>query len=1196
MIDTQRRTFSCPNQKIVFLKQFLIGVIANAHVLLYGTYMPDNQTPQQPQLPRQEEAILELWKQTNAFERSIEQRKRKNTGRFVFYEGPPTANGRPGIHHVLARAFKDIILRYKTMRGFFVERRGGWDTHGLPVEIEVEKQLGLHSKKEIEQFGIAKFNQTARASIWRYKEEWERLSERMGFWIDMRRPYVTCETTYMETIWWIISTLHKKELLYQDDKIAPWCPRCETTLSSFEVAQGYSNVSDEALYVKLKRDNASDEHPTYFLVWTTTPWTLSGNVALAVHPKAEYVVIEEAETKERFILARERLPVFKKAYTEISALQGEALVGQIYIPLYRADGAPYRVVGADFVTTTDGTGIVHIAPAFGADDMAVAKKESLPVLMSVDERGLMKAEGRPWHRRFFKEANPLIRDDLLRRRLLWKSEHYEHDYPFCWRCRSPLMYYRRNAWWFRTTAVRDRMIEANKKIGWHPDYLRDGRFGEWLAENIDWNMSRERYWGTPLPLWRCTACGAVTPIESLAALDAHDPSPTTLYLARHGEASSNLERIIHPPFDTDKHQSTLTDAGIAMIEKHAERLAKERVDVILVSPLRRTRQTAELYAQRMGRVETLVREELREIDVGSFVGKKEEEYRGQFPTAESRLDVADGEGEGLRAVRRRVMGIVEYIRAFYRGKRVLIVSHGDPLWILGAALEGTDESLYAQSWYPNVGEIKKIPLHNFPYNMDGDLDLHRPYVDAITVRCSACAGEARRLPDVADVWFDSGSMPFASVHYPFENAALIDKKQLYPADYICEAVDQTRGWFYTLLAVSALLGFPAPYRTVLSLGLVIDAKGQKMSKSRGNAVDPWELFERYGADAVRWYFFTVNQPWDEKRFDERNIADAARRFFVIAANVLRYWETYASAKAAGEKPPKTAQKINAWLAAYTKATQTEVARFLDAYDIVKAARVLEEYMVEGLSHWYVRRIRSDMKTPSSPAAKEHAATFGWALREFAKMLAPFAPFFAEQCYQTVSKTAAQSVHWEDWDIMTKKELDNNTPLLSAMNTARSIVSLALEQRTKYGIKVRQPLSLLVVSLLETVPDQVRKEIESVSDLIQGEINVQAIRFEYGKNIGVQLDTILTPELKEEGILRELARHIQSLRKEKGLQPGEPVELRVAANRTLAELFRKHEDFFRREAGIKKTHLAEDASLKEIGKRVVLEGQELWFAF
>ena len=645
-------------------------------------------------LPEIEEEVLSFWKENQIFQKSIARRLnpggRKKVRNFVFFEGPPTANGLPGVHHVLARVFKDIILRYKTMRGYVVSRRAGWDTQGLPVEIGVEKELGIKNKQGIEEFGIAKFNQRAKESVWKYKEDWEKMTERIGYWLDFKNAYVTYDNNYQETLWWIFKEIDKRKLLKKSRRVAPYCPRCQTVLSSHELGQpgAYRLTKDPSVFVKLKIKKNE-----FLLVWTTTPWTLPANAAVAVNPKLTY---KKYRAENEYLWSASDLDL-----EEVDKKKGKDLVGWQYEPLYKNKG-PHKVYAASFVSAEEGTGLVHIAPAFGEDDFNLMegkiKDEDIPV--TIDDQGRVNKKDLPGFGKSAKLADKDIIADLEKRKLLYRQEIIEHEYPFCWRCSEPLLYMARSSWFIKMSKLRSDLQKENQKINWIPDYIKDGRFGNWLAEVKDWAISRDRYWGTALPIWECQKCDNVLVVGSL--------------------------------------------------------------------------------------------EELKENSISG----------------------------GL------------------------------------------------------------------PINLEGELDLHRPYVDEIKLRCSKCRGDMERVKDVADVWFDSGAMPFAQWHYPFENKEVIDSKRInqFPADYICEAVDQTRGWFYTLLAISVLLKREAPYKNVISLGLLVDKRGQKMSKSKGNAVDPWDLINNYGADALRWYFYALNQPGDVKKFNEVDVRKTLNRVLGLLYN------------------------------------------------------------------------------------------------------------------------------------------------------------------------------------------------------------------------------------------------------------------------------------------------------------------------
>ena len=1060
--------------------------------------------------PRAEEEILSFWKENGIFKKSVALRqapgKKDKSKTFVFFEGPPYANGLPGIHHVESRSFKDIILRYKTMQGFYVPRKAGWDTHGLPTEMAVEKELGINSKREIEEkIGVEKFIQAAKKNVFFYKEAWEKLTERMAYWLDLANAYVTMTNDYIESLWQVVSQISQKGLLYEDYRILPWCSRCGTSLSSHELALGYKFVKEESIYVKFPlKQKPGVKQLSSFLVWTTTPWTLPGNVALAVNPKADYVTVEtETSPGEWLILAEERLGVLAGKYKIINREKGKNLVGTAYESLYRDE--PGKVVAADFVLTEDGTGIVHIAPAFGAEDLEVGKKHSLPIFMTAGEDGKMVSPGKPWDGKFVKTADPLIVADLKERGLLYKTEFYEHDYPFCWRCETPLMYYAKNSWFFKTTAVKDKMLSENSKIDWHPGYLKDGRFGEWLKENVDWSISRERYWGTPLPVWRCETrlpdgqeCKKVKVIGSLKELDELDPHPTELIVMRHGETSINVKKSLYALSPDDDRKIHITGKGRDDVLKAARELKKEKIDVIVASPATRTKETAEILARELGLSDFETIPEFYDILIGAaFEGKQEEEFNKEFEIWEERFWKKPEGSENWRELRRRVMAGVKKLCEKYRGKKILLVGHGDPLWVMLAALEGLAEKDYKKIPYPQTGTFRKIRLHNWPYNAEGELDLHKPYVDSIKFRCD-CGSEMGRVKEVIDVWFDSGAMPFAA--QGFGSPTSKGKSDfLYPADYISEAIDQTRGWFYTLLAVSSLLGLESSYKRVLSLGLVLDEKGEKMSKSKGNVVDPVKLIEKYGADAVRWYFYTVNQPWDDKLFRERDIQDARRRFLMILWNSFVYWQTYKEVQLPiGSWTSKPKLIINKWILAKWNVILKEVTEKLEKYDIVSAARILENFVVEDISHWYIRRIRKYMKSED----KECSRVLGNILLELSKSLAPFAPFIAEGIYKGTDGKK-ESVHLEDWP-EAKKLKAGGYKLIKDMEKVREIVSKALELRQKAGIKIRQPLQKLQIT------DKLPAEF---LELVKGEVNVKEIAF----SDKFELDTKLTEDLKEEGL-------------------------------------------------------------------------------
>jgi isoleucyl-tRNA synthetase len=851
-----------------------------------------------------EEGILKFWKARKIFQKTIEQRK--GATEYVFYEGPPTANGKPGVHHVEARAFKDIFPRYKIMNGFHVSRRGGWDTHGLPVEIAVEKKLNFNNKQQIEEFGIEKFNELCKKSVFDYIQDWERLTDRIAFWVDMGDAYVTYTNEYIESVWWILKTFWERDLLFKGYKIVPYCPRCGTPLSDHEVALGYEEATDPSVFVRLP---LVDRPGTSLLVWTTTPWTLPANVAVAAGPEVEYVTVEHdlpEGGKESLIMAEALLEkIFRDEKTKVvERYKGKKLKGMKYHPLFTfmpLEKPAHYVVLGDFVTIDEGTGLVHIAPAFGADDLEVSKKYDLPVLITVGPDGGFLPQVTPWRGVFVKDADPSITADLEKRGLLFRSETYTHTYPFCWRCGTPLLYYARDSWYIRTSAFKDRLVELNRQINWVPEHIKEGRFGNWLSNNIDWSLSRERYWGTPLPVWECPDCS-------------------------HRECVGSVKEL------SEKAGRDLTN-----------------------------------------------------------------------------------------------------------------------------------------------------------------LDLHRPHVDDVTWVCSNCGGAMRRVPDLIDVWFDSGSMPVAQWHYPFENKEMFQKQ--FPADYICEAVDQTRGWFYTLHAISTMLFDKVSFKNVICLELLLDGNGQKMSKSRGNTVDPWEVINEHGADAIRWYFYTSGLPNAAPRFSSDLVGDVVRSFTLTLWNVYSFFITYANLDQWLPGIRMNTSGLNAldrWILSELNTLVHDVTNAYEAYDIPNATRPMETF-VEQLSTWYLRRSRRRFWKSESDSDKQAAySTLYTTLVTLAKLLAPAMPFLAEEIYRNLvcshDEKAPESVHLAKWPNADESQIDDS--LNREMALVMKLVSLGHNARQKANLKVRQPLAEAAFTLAR--PEE-RHAVETYADLITDELNVKKVR-------------------------------------------------------------------------------------------------------
>ncbi|MFA4936928.1 MAG: isoleucine--tRNA ligase [Patescibacteria group bacterium] len=945
--------------------------------------------------PELEQKILDFWKKNNIFQKSLE--KEAPQGRFVFFEGPPTANGKPGLHHVLARAFKDLIPRYKTMRGFQVERKAGWDTQGLPVELQVEKELKFQGKPDIEKYGVAKFNAHCREDVWKYKADWEKLTERMGYWLDLEHPYVTYENYYIESLWWILKKVYESGLLYKDYKVLPHCPRCETALSSHEVALGYKSITEPSVYIKFKvkpgQAKIKIDNDTYILSWTTTPWTLPGNVALAVGKNIEYVkarILPEAEFVDSIpnehgsgylILAKDIFEkssesalggrIFMGCALEVEEVfKGKDLVGLEYEPLFDIkplqNDKSYRVYAADFVTTTEGSGVVHAAVMYGEDDFDLGTQVGLPKYHTVSEDGHFTKDVVQWAGKFVKdkEVEAGIVEDLKKRELLFKQEMYTHDYPFCWRCSTPLLYYAKPSWFIKMSELREEMKAANEKINWYPEHIKHGRFGEWLDGAKDWAISRERYWGTPLPIWVCDKCKEIMCVGSL------------------------------------------------------EELAK---------------------------------------------------------------------------------------------------------------LASNHES--------------RIMNHEF--------DIHRPFIDEITWSCK-CGGTMKRVPEVADCWFDSGSMPFAQWGYPYLTGSSEQIANSYPADFISEAIDQTRGWFYTLLAVATLLKKSGaikeipPYKNVICLGHINDKHGQKMSKSKGNIVDPWEIFAKYGADALRFHFYTANQPGEPKNFDPQAVEEVVKRTLLILMNVLTFYELYKQDDPVPTAVSKSPNILDQWILALLQKLINEITEHLEKYEITEAGRKITEFITE-LSTWYVRRSRERFKEDGEDKNLARS-TLGFVLYKLAILLAPFTPFIAEELYRRL-QGGQESVHLDNWPTSNDLSKDQNI-LLSNMSNLRQAVELALAKRAESKIKVRQPLRLLKVTGLDLTDD--------LKKILAEEVNVLEVTTIKDDSLSCELDIKLDEELKDMGLVREFIRQVNALRKEKKLTVKDKVNLKVSAPDNIVKALQSNE--------------------------------------
>lgn len=1131
--------------------------------------------PEKISVPDREKEILKYWKEHDIFQKTLEQTKGGEP--YVFYDGPPFATGMPHYGHLLPGTTKDVIPRYQTMRGRFVRRVWGWDCHGLPIENLVEKELGFKTKKEIEEYGIAKFNAKAEESVLEFEKEWKEIIPRMGRFVDMDHPYMTMGASYTESIWWAFKTLYDKKLIEEGYKSMHICPRCETTLAASEVAQGYKDVKDISVYVQFR---LVDEPNTYFLAWTTTPWTLPGNVALAVGADIRYSKFRLPDSKNIYIVATDRLAALPGEKMIFGEVKGKDLAGKSYVPVFdyyakdkklpnRENG--WKIYAADFVTTESGTGIVHIAPAFGEDDMNLGKEKRTPFVQHVGMDGKMRPEVTDFAGRFVK---PKSDDDkerlatdiaviqyLKEHGAFFAKENITHAYPHCWRCDWPLLNYAASSWFVMVTALRERIIAANARVAWIPEHVGTGRFGKWLEGARDWAISRSRYWGAPIPVWKCNKCGNVEALGSLEELRARTTRKNRYLLMRHGEAENNVTDTVSYSLKDSYH---LTEKGKREVAEAMKFLKKAQLDYVVASPVLRTQETAKLVAEALGisadRILTDPR--IAEANTGIFNGKPIAEYRAYFADVEEKFTKRPPEGETLEEMKARLGGFLYDIDGAYEGKTILIVTHEYCAWLLEAVANGMTNHEAAvlrdgegEDFIANA-ECRELRFAAIPHNERYELDLHRPYADDVRWHCTCELGTMERVPEVFDCWFESGSMPFAQFHYLGDDKTPEGKlfRSQYPAQMIAESLDQTRGWFYTMLILGVGLFGASPYESVVVSGLVLAEDGQKMSKRLKNYPDLMDVVSRYGADALRFYLMSSPAVrGEELRLAETGIDDVFKKIILRVGNVLSFIEFYGKGRTVSRKAPESTDILDRWVIARFREMLTETTRCLEMHEIDSAARLIPKF-VDDLSTWYLRRSRERLKSDDPTDAEAAYATLLWTLCSFARVIAPFMPFLAEDIYRRLDiADKKESVHLEAWpssaETATGGDSSGEAQLLADMAKARAIVTAGLEARAKSGIKVRQPLRSLAAPALPP----------ALAAIVADEVNVKEVVF--GES--VTLDTTITPELRAEGDLRDMIRLTQDERKKRGLVPSDNVDVVLTAPAMNLAAVKKHEAEFRK---------------------------------
>lgn len=1160
--------------------------------------------PKKP-VAQSEREVLDFWEKDRTFKKSL--KNRKDAPRYTFYDGPPFATGTPHYGHFVPNLLKDVVPRYWTMRGKYVERKWGWDCHGLPIENIVEKEMGSQAKKDIEAMGVEKFNELCRSKVLGYTDEWKKVIGRLGRWADMDDAYRTMDPEYMESVWWVFRSLYDKGLLYEAYRSMHICPRCETTLSQSEVAEGYKDVKDLSVVAKfelLSTDYGSDTDvriagsgdiprksalspresaSTYVLAWTTTPWTLPGNVALAINPSISYFVFRISGGKEKYIAAKERVQdiVGDKEYEVVEEIKGKDLVGLEYVPLFdsyvkdeglknRENAAPatlsrsecgrgWKIYAADFVTTEEGTGVVHIAPAFGEDDMNLGKEENLPFVQHVGMDGIIKDEVKELAGMHVKPTDDHMKTDvevikyLAGKNLLFSKAKYEHSYPHCWRCDTPLLNYATSSWFVNVTKIKKQLLENAKDIHWVPGHIKEGRFGKWLEGARDWSISRQRFWASVLPVWKCEKCDATRVLGSVMEEAGKFNGVNRLYLVRHGEAKSNVENFL----DSEGNpENILTDKGVEQIQRVAKELKNKNIDAIITSPLVRTKQSAEILAKALD-VEVVEDDRLRETGFGEFNGKSVRELRSRFASLVSQGKTPNEYGvETFNSVKSRMQDFLGDVNDKHRGKTIAVVAHADSVLTLHGLSKGMSDDEIEAGWFPKNAEVRSV--------FSKTVDLHKHVVDKIELECE-CGGVMRRIPDVLDTWFDSGSMPYAQLHYPFENAAKFEDG--FPAQFIGEAVDQTRAWFYYLHVLAGALKKERAFDNVIVNGIIQAEDGKKMSKKLKNYPDPMGVIEKYGADPLRMYILSSPVVMSENiNFSEKEIGEISRGMFRMLRNTYSFFVMYANVdnwrpqESATHYSLRTTNLLDRWIVSELNVLAKNVNEAMEKYELARAARYFTPF-VDDLSNWYVRRSRKRFWKSENDGDKEQAyATLHHVLVELSKLLAPFAPFISEEIFRNLTACHSrgggnpeilQSVHLCDYPQADGNLIDEK--LNEEMKRTREIITEGLQLRAKAGIKVRQPLASLKVKV------ESLKFKEEMQEIVKEEMNVKNVVIQ--KDGEMVLDTEITKELKLEGQAREIIRAVQEMRKKAGYNVDDRIQV---SYKDMDDVFAAHGDMIAKE--------------------------------